>query len=253
MRLAWRAAGILAGLLVCVPLTYLWKAFGARSPWQMRFLGWTGRRCGLVVTVEGTPLTADVLYVANHVSWLDILALGGAVPAVFIARHDVAQWPAVGWMAGLNDTIYIERDRRLKVDGQADALRGALAKGRAIALFPEGTTDSGRELLPFRASLFAALFPPLQGTLVQPVAIDFGARFEDVLWIDDESYGLNARRILSRPGRLPVTLRFLAPIDPGEAGDRKRLAATAQSAVAEALGGAYTASAAGSDPLYAPR
>ena len=245
MRLAWRAGGILAGLFVCVPLHYLWRALGARSLWPRRFLAWTGRRCGLVVTIEGIPRTADTLYAANHVSWLDIVALGGATPAIFVARADVEQWPVIGWAASLNDTIHIARDVRSSVRGQADMLRRALEAGRAVALFPEGTTEAGRFLLPFRASLFASLFPPLPRVMVQPVAIDYGAAFDDASWIGDEPYGLNARRILSRPGRLPVTLRFLEPIDPREAGDRKNLAARAQAAIAEALG----ASAAAPVPL----
>ena len=253
MRLAWRFAGILAGFLLCVPLHFLWKAFGRRSAWPRRFLSWAGRRAGLVVTIEGSPLTANVLYSANHTSWLDILALGGAGPAIFVARDDVETWPLVGWAANLNDTIYISRERRHTVHGQANALRGALEDGRAVALFPEGTTDAGRDLLPFRPSLFAALFPPLPGVMVQPVAIDFGAAFADAVWVGDEPYGRNAKRILSRPGKLPVTLRFLAPIDPHAAGDRKILAARSQAAVAEALAQADAASAAGSDPLYPPR
>lgn len=245
MRLAWRVTGILAGFLFCVPLHFLWKLFRAHSPWPRRFLGWAGRRCGLIVTIEGAPHGGSVLYAANHVSWLDILALGGAVPVNFVARHDVEQWPAIGWAADLNDTIYITRNVRSSVKGQADTLRDALEEGRALGLFPEGTTDAGRALLPFRASLFASLYPPLPGVWVQPVALDYGAVFDDVLWVGDQPYGGNARRILSRPGKLPVTLRFLEPIDPAEAGDRKKLAAQAQHAVAAALGASEPAA----DPL----
>lgn len=236
MLLAWRVAGILAGFMVCVPLHFSWKLAGAPSPWPRRFLAWAARRCGLVVTIEGAPVRGSVLYAANHASWLDVLALGGAVPVNFVARHDIGQWPAIGWAAALNDTIYITRDVRSSVRGQADTLRAALAGGRAVGLFPEGTTDSGRTLLPFRASLFASLFPPLPNVVVQPVALDYGRVFDDVLWIADEPYGGNAKRILSRPGKLPVTIRFLDPIDPAGAGDRKALAARAQLAVAVALG-----------------
>lgn len=245
MLFAWRAAGILTGFLVCVPLHFTWKLLGAHSPWPRRFLGWAGRRCGLVVTVEGVPVAGPVLYAANHVSWLDILALGGAVPINFVARHDVGEWPGIGWAAGLNDTIYITRDVRSSVKGQADTVRAALGEGRAVGLFPEGTTDAGRALLPFRASLFASLYPPLPGVAVQPVALDYGGAFDDVLWIGEEPYGGNAKRILSRPGKLPVTLRFLDAIDPAEAGDRKTLAVRAQHAVASALGASEPAP----DPL----
>jgi 1-acyl-sn-glycerol-3-phosphate acyltransferase len=236
MLVAWRVAGIVAGFLVCVPLHYFWKLAGVRSPWPRRFLGWAGRRSGLVVTIEGEPVAGPILYAANHVSWLDILALGGAVPVNFVARDDVARWPGIGWAANLNDTIYITRDIRSSVKGQADTLRAALADARAVGLFPEGTTDGGRALLPFRPSLLASLYPPPPGVMVQPVVLDYGGLVEDVLWLGDEPYGGNARRILSRPGRLPVTIRFLDPIDPAEAGDRKALAARAEAAVAASLG-----------------
>jgi len=245
MRLALRLAAIVAGLLFCVPLHYLWKLFRARSIWPQIFLGYAAACCGVRVRIEGEPLKTRVLVAANHVSWLDILVLGGAAPVVFVARADVQDWPLVGWAAGLNDTIFVAREARSSVRGQADTLRQALEKGRAVALFPEGTTEGGAGLLPFRASLFASLFPPLPGVRVQPVAIDYGEAAEDLLWVGEEPFGANAKRILSRPGTIRATLRFLAPIDPHQAGDRKALSARSQEEVAEALG----ASAAPGDPL----
>ena len=102
-------------------------------------------------------------------------------------------------------------------------------------MFPEGTTEGGHEVLPFRASLLAALFPPLPRLQVQPVAIAFASAAHDISWVGDEGAGDNAKRVLSRPGRIPVTVHFLAPIDPAEAGDRKVLAARAHAEIVEAL------------------
>lgn len=249
IRLIWRAAGILAAFLFCVPLHFLWKAFGRRSPWPRRFLKWSGRRCGLRVRIEGTPLEGNVLFAANHATWLDILALGGATPTAFVARDDVEGWPGVGWAADLNDTIYVVRHARREVRDQADTLRKALAAGRAVTLFPEGTTEGGHGILPFRPSLFASLFPPLPGVMVQPVALDYGPASDEAAWAGEEGYGMNARRILSRPGTIPVTLRYLEPIDPHQAGDRKILAARSQAEVVEALKQGLGASAAPGDPL----
>lgn len=249
MRLTLRVAAILAGLLFCVPLHYLWKLLRARSIWPQVFLSYAVACCGVRVRVLGAPLKDKVLVAANHVSWLDVLVLGGAAPVNFVARGDVEDWPVVGWAAGLNDTIFVDRDVRSSVRGQADTLRQALAEGRAVALFPEGTTEGGGGLLPFRASLFASLFPPLDGVRVQPVAIDYGAAVEAVRWEGDEPFGVNAKRILSRSGTIGVTLRFLDPIDPREAGDRKALAARSREEIAQALG----ASEATSDPLYPPQ
>lgn len=252
MKVTLRIAAMVAGLLFCVPLHYLWRLAGARSIWPQVFLTYAGRCAGLRVRVEGTPLTDKVLFAANHVSWLDILALGGASRAVFVARHDVEAWPLVGWIAGLNDTIFVERQARHQVQNQADALREALARGRALALFPEGTTEGGEALLPFRPSLFASLFPPIEGVKVQPVAIDYGAIAGEIAWVGDEGVGANALRVMARKSGIPVVLRFLAPIDPA-AGDRKRLAARSQAEVEAALFGDSCASAEGSDPLYGRR
>ena len=249
MRAWLRLAGLAAGLIFCVPLHYLWRLFGARSIWPQVFLAYAGRCAGLKVRIVGTPLAGHVLFAANHVSWLDILALGGATRAAFVAKDEVEGWPAIGWLAGLNRTLYVARQARRAVHAQADQLRAALAEGRAVALFPEGTTEGGHEILPFRPSLFASLFPPLDGVTVQPVAIDYGALAREIAWTGHEGTGANAMRIFARPGRIPVTLVFLASVDPHAAGDRKTLAARCQAEV----GAVLAASEAGSDPLYGRR
>lgn len=247
MRLWLRVAATAAGLIACVPLHYLWKLFGARPVWPQVYLAYAGRCLGLQVRIEGRPLRDRVLFVSNHVTWLDIFALGGATGAVFVSRDDVENWPVLGWFAGLNDTIYVARHARREVHGQADTLRRALLAGKAVALFPEGTTEGGHVVLPFRPSLLASLFPPLPGVRVQPVAIDYGGIAEEIAWVGAEPAGANARRVVSRRGRIPVTLRFLEPVDPHAASDRKTLAAQAQEEVVAALG----ASEPGGRALYA--
>ena len=245
IRFYVRCILILLGIVALVPLHYLWRLVGARSPWPTTFLWWVGRVAGLKVSKEGKPLKRDVLIVANHASWLDILLLGGSAGAAFVAKAELASSPLVGWLAGLNDTLFVERSDKRGVGVQANALRDGLSTGRAFALFPEGTTGPGRPVLPFRASLFASLFPPLPGVRVQPVAIDFGPLTQDVAWGDDHG-AANARKLLSRPGRIPVTLRFLEPVDPHEAGHRKLLSERSREEIVAALDASEAAPA----PLY---
>jgi 1-acyl-sn-glycerol-3-phosphate acyltransferase len=245
IRLAFRSSLILLGLLVCVPLHYGSRLLLGRSPWPRRFLRWTGWAAGLRVRIAGAPLDRDVLFAANHKSWLDILLLGGSAGAAFVSKEEVARWPVVGWLAGLNRTVFVARAQRSGVKGQADALRSALGAGQPVALFAEGTISETDSVLPFRPSLFASLYPPLPRTRVQPVAIDYGAAAGDIAWREGETTAANARRILSRPGSMPVTLTFLEPLDPHDAGGRKALAATAQAEVVRAL----RASAAAAAPL----
>jgi lyso-ornithine lipid O-acyltransferase len=235
IRFTARAAAIAASLLVCVPLHYLWKLAGRRSPWPRRFLGSIARIAGLKVELRGAPLPSHVLFAANHLSWLDIMLVAGASGAAFVSRDDVASWPVIGWLAGLNDTVFVDRSDRRAVHGQVETLRSALAGGRPVALFPEGTTEGGTGLLPFRASLFSALFPPLPGVRVQPVAIDYGNAGREIAWTGSEAAAANARRVLSRPGTVPVIVHFLPPLDPTMLGDRKAVARAAQQEIAAAL------------------
>ena len=236
MRLALRGAAILLALLVCVPLHYLWKLAGAKSPWPRRFLGLVGRAAGMRVRTTGTPLQRHVLFLANHSSWLDIMVLAGASGTAFVSKDDVARWPVIGWLSSLNKTVFVARTERKAVRGQADALRAALATGQPVALFPEGTTEGGVEVLPFRASLLASLFPPLDGVKVQPVAIDYGAAGQDIAWIGEEPAAANVRRVLARAGTVPVTIHFLTPVDPAQVPDRKALAERSRAEILAALG-----------------
>jgi 1-acyl-sn-glycerol-3-phosphate acyltransferase len=235
VRFVVRGALVVLGLIFFLPLHYLWTLLGRPSPWPVRFLWWAGFSAGLDVRIEGRPLERDVLFVSNHISWVDIFLLGGSAGAAFVSKAEVARWPAVGWLARLNDTVFVARAERGAVRNQADALRTALASGRPVALFPEGTVTAGGEVLPFRASLFASLYPPLAGVMVQPVAIDYGAAAADLAWVEGETIVENALRVLSRAGSMHVRLSFLAPIDPSAAGDRKALAAAAQAEVEAAL------------------
>lgn len=234
LRLAIRVAWMVGLLLLCLPLHYAWKLFGRPSPWPRRFLGWVGRATGMRVRTVGRPLPAKVLFLANHLSWLDILVVAGASGAAFVAKAEVATTPVIGWLARLNNTVFVARAERSGVRGQADALRVALAGGQPVALFPEGTTDGGPDILPFRASLLAALFPPLPGVRVQPIALDYGAAAHDLAWIGEESGLANVRKVLGRRGTVPVTLHFLAPVYPAS-GDRKALASAARAEIVEAL------------------
>jgi 1-acyl-sn-glycerol-3-phosphate acyltransferase len=235
-RLVLRLAAVVGLLLLYLPLHAAWRVAGRPSPWPRRFLGGAGHIAGLRTKVSGVPAKAPVLFVANHLSWLDILAIAGVTGAAFVSKAEVSRWPLVGMLARLNRTIYVERAARGAVRDQADTLRNALVGGDKVALFPEGTTNDGTALRPFRASLLGSLYPAIPNLIVQPVALDYGEAAREVAWIEGESTAANAARILKRRGILPVRLTFLEPIDPAAAGDRKALAAESRARIVAALG-----------------
>lgn len=237
-----RVALMASVLLVLIIPHLLTKWAGLRTTIPNKYLAWTARSAGLDVRVVGEPLPRDVLFVANHLSWLDILALGGAGRAAFVSKAEIGDWPLVGWLADQNHTVYVARENRRQVARQADALGQALALGHPVALFPEGTTGPGDELLPFRASLFAAAAPGPVRLRIQPVALDYGVHAQEFAWIDPESAVDNAKRLLSRRGRAKLVIRFLDPLESPLCADRKTAAAAAQAAIDRALFAEHAAS-----------
>jgi lyso-ornithine lipid O-acyltransferase len=194
----------------------------------------------LRITSVGKPITRNTLYIANHVSWLDIFAVAASTGSAFVAKADMAPWPVIGWMATLNNSVYVAREDRLSVAAQAAAIQTALSNGQPLTLFPEGTTANGTELLPFRSSLLAAVAPPPPGISIQPIAIDYGKNAPFVAWTEDESVGVNAFRVLGRPGGLDVTLHFMDPLDLINCQDRKTISAFSRTAISTALFSADT-------------
>lgn len=235
LRRAIRIAALAASLLACLIPHLLWRLSGRRSPWPRLFLAMAARSIGARVRTAGRPPGGDIFLLANHVSWIDILALGGATGAAFVAHDGIARWPVVGWLAAQNNTLFVARERRGALTGQIDALREAMLGHQPVALFPEGTTSDGSGLLPFKPSLLAVLLPPPRAVLIQPVHIDYGAATADIAWHGDEPAGANAWRMLARGGRMDVVLRFLEPFDPAACADRKIIAATARERIAASI------------------
>lgn len=235
MRIALRSILLGVPLLLLVPLHYLWRLLHLGSPWPRLYLGWAARASGARVTRYGTPLRRDVFYISNHCSWIDILAIAGSSGTAFVAKKELARAPMVGWLAGLNRTIFVSREDRLGVAEQINRLRDALAENWSVTVFPEGTTTDGRSLLPFKSPLLKVLEPPPPGVLVQPVMLDYGNVGPDIGWIGVEGGRNNALRVLARRGSFPVRVTFLDPFDPHDFPGRKKIAAESQRRIREAL------------------
>jgi len=228
VRLAGRLAALVVALVAALLLHAAWRLVRRRSPWPRRFLALVGRIVGAGRRVVGTPLAGDVVFVANHLSWIDILLVAGATGSTFVAKSDLRGVPLVGWLCTLNHTIFVQREDRMNVAAQIDQLRDALAGMQPVTLFPEGTTGDGHTLLPFKAALLAALDPPPPGIRVQPIRIDYGAATDEIAWVGDEAGQDHAARVLRRRGSFVATLRFADAFDPRAFPGRKAIAAEAR-------------------------
>lgn len=235
LRFATRSLALVLALLIFVPLHYLYRIFRYGSPFPMWFLATAGWICGARVQRIGTPLRRDVFFIANHVSWIDILVLAGASGTAFVAKQELAEVPIIGWLCSLNRTVFVKRENRMGVAEQINALREALADNWSVTVFPEGTTTDNRSLLPFKTSMLSVLEPPPPGVLVQPVMLDYGAVKEEIGWVGNEGGVNNARRVLARRGTFPVRIHFLDPFSPEVHRGRKAIGQQARVQIEAAL------------------
>jgi len=124
---------------------------------------------GVHVKVQGTlARERPLLMVSNHFSYLDVFALGGKIPARFTPKSEIASWPVIGFMCKITGCVFIDR-RAAKTLHNKSALDYAMNQGSIISLFPEGTTNDGTALLPFKSSFFS--LAEYKAVAVQPVSV----------------------------------------------------------------------------------
>jgi lyso-ornithine lipid O-acyltransferase len=165
---------------------------------------------------------------------MDILILGGHAGCVFVSKDNLGHG-LIHWLADQNSTIYVSRESRHAAKDQAAAIANALESEQPVAVFPEGTTGPGTELLPFRSALLEAAALASKASkdvAIRPVALDYGSATRDVAWWQEPGWQY-IRRVLGRRGALPVTVHLLEPLR--HSGDRKALAQQAREAIRETL------------------
>jgi 1-acyl-sn-glycerol-3-phosphate acyltransferase len=204
------------------------------------------------VTQSGTPPPPGepALVLANHVSWLDIAALGSLRPLSFVAKSEIEGWPVIGTLARLQRTVFIERAKRTATATVNAAVGERLAGGDLIVLFAEGTTGDGLHLLPFRSSLVGAARAALAAETgglarirLQPLALSYPRRNglpltrserPEVAWYGDMELAPHLGLFATR-GPIDVHIAWGPPIPFDAATDRKQATAQAEAAVRRAL------------------
>jgi 1-acyl-sn-glycerol-3-phosphate acyltransferase len=225
-------------LVVCLPLARIdcsGEALGHRviRAWQaglVRVFGFRLRRIG-------TPLPGATMFVANHVSWIDISVLHSQRMMGFVAKREIAGWPLVGWLAKKGETIFHERGSQESLGGVLEAMQARLRDGHSVGVFPEGRTRDGHEVGPFHARIFLAAVEA--GVPVQPVALRYGEGGNAqhvVAFGPRENMMQNLLRVLGEPARMADVV-FLEPIAPGDAEGRGRIARTARDRIVDAMRG----------------
>jgi lyso-ornithine lipid O-acyltransferase len=247
-RLIWTSTLILLVAIVLGPLQYVsWKLKLPTRRWlPLVAHRLAARIIGLRVKVVGRP-SADrpMLILSNHVSWLDIMAIGSVTPLSFIAKSEVESWPLFGLMAKLQRSIFIDRNRRGDTSRSNTAIAARLEEGDPIVLFAESTTSDGNRILPFRSALVGAAREailsdsPTRHVCLQPLSLAYNSADgiptgrmgrARIGWYGDIEMLPHLVSIL-RGGTLDVTLQFGEAISFDQDADRKALTRQAEAQV----------------------
>lgn len=240
-------------VFICMPVQLLFVL--TRVPWRRTF-PWRFQQVACKVLGFRVKVTGEVapgggvLIAANHTSWIDIMTVSAAAPSSFIAKSEVKRWPVFGWMARLQRSVFVERNRRSKTAEQRNTIKDRLASGDTIVLFPEGTSSDGNRVLPFKSALMSAAEGKIKGRdgverdiRVQPMSVaytklrglpmnrdyrPFFAWYGDMLLVP---HLWDAARL----GKIDCEIIIHPPITIAEAGSRKALAAQCEAVVAAGL------------------
>ncbi|TNE37074.1 MAG: 1-acyl-sn-glycerol-3-phosphate acyltransferase [Alphaproteobacteria bacterium] len=169
---------LISGVII-IPIQLINNAFFPRFAMRLPihyhgFLLWL---IGLKVQVKGElPGNEPAIYVSNHAGYIDVPVLGSLVEGFFVARADLARWPFFGPLSRAGRTLFVDRTRRSQARQHVDMLTERLDKGESIFFFPEGTSNDGTHIQPFKSTLMSAAELQLedgQTPLVRPISIAY--------------------------------------------------------------------------------
>lgn len=236
-------ARIVRRVLVMLPvlLSAVVGAILLPGPTRQRWVQSCGRgllaAAGVELRVVGADRFADggALVVANHLSWIEVVALGAVQPVRLLAKREVRGWPLIGVLAARTGALFVDRAELRALPATVADTATALRAGAVVAVFPEGTTHCGQVAGPFRRAAFQAALDA--GVPVRPVAVRLlepaGTRAADVAFVGEQTLVDAIGRVLRRP-RLICEITVLPALRP--TGGRRELARLAGAAVASATG-----------------
>lgn len=230
-----------------IPFQVMAIAAGSRLSEKIPLLyhGLITRILRITVRVHGERAGArPILYVCNHVSWLDITVLARVLPASFISKTEVADWPFFGMLAKLQRSVFINRTRANSRD-HGDEMQRRLEQGDNLILFPEGTSSDGIRLLPFKSTFFVLAERHIAGKplTVQPVSLAYTRRngmalarnlLPDVAWYGDMDLVPHLLGIL-RGGPITAEIMLHEPVNIDEFASRKEMAAYCHARIANGV------------------
>lgn len=245
LRTGRRLTALVVVMVLGAFLALLVPALGPRrlGVVQSAWCGWLLAAAGVRVVVTGPRPGPGSLVVANHVSWLDVLALNRVVGVRMLAKAEVRDWPLIGPMAARAGSVFLDRDRLRALPAAVAVVAQALRRGDQVGVFPEGTTRCGRDVGRFRPAAFQAALDA--GSPVVPVALSYadgdGVPDSSAAFVGVDTLVASLVRIAAAR-RMVLTVRVLplqrpdrGAVEGVRAGPRREAARRAASAIEAAL------------------
>ncbi len=217
-----------------------------KGPFMLKYprayYGFLCRVFGLKVIVEGNICTAPgVVYMGNHISYLDIISMGSIVKGSFVAKKDIENWPFFGLMAKQQRTVFISRDPKHAAQ-ETQMLLDRLEEPLPLMIFPEGTSSNGKQILPFKTAFFEIFLN--RNFMIQPFTfsimdVDGHTTISDALrdeytWHGDMHLVPCLWNFSKKKGAI-VKIAFQQPILSSSFTDRKQLCAAVYEGVVKGL------------------
>ena len=224
-------------IIITIPIQFLLNIFKLKlkNTYPLFFYKVIKNIAGINIDIEGferiIQKDTGTLYIANHVSWFDILCLGSILNARFIAKKEVASMGIFGFLAKLSNTFFIDNSNKNKIYEYNNFIREKLINGESLILFPEGTTSDGNSIRKFKSSLFECINSSEILINVQPISICYvrknnlpmgiySRRF--IAWVGETSMVNSMKEFLSS-GSITVNLIFHPKVSMKQFSDRKEL------------------------------
>ena len=241
LRAIWRGLSVFVHLFLGIIVTSILRIVNGRYWYASEFgrtvvLWWTkniNRIIGIRIVQYGETPSPHALYVANHISFFDIIVISAITPTTFISKNAVRYWPLIGQLSSLAGVVFIKRGKRSLIARIIDTAANALNSGGSLTVFPEGTTHFSNEPKKFHSGLYQAAID--SQTPIQAIALAYirdGGHDRTAAYVEEDNLLVTLLQIMSRP-HTNVHVSFCAITEP-TFGDRNKMASHTRQQIIDA-------------------
>ena len=200
--------GVLAWYILRLKMTSLFVSPDEKLGFRYRrnYTRVAMRILGVHLRISGRHETIPGLYVSNHRSLLDPVIGLHFIDAYIVSKAEVAAYPLIGYGSSKTGVVFVKRENKESRMATREAIRDLLIAGKAVMIYPEGTTSDADTTIDFKPGAFEIAAET--GVPVVPVAIQYASRSNH--WADGPMLPFFIRKFSNR--KIDVSIAFGEPI-----------------------------------------